>query len=65
MNLKALSTDFHLLCVANITFLLLGSKKLDEGKFERAETDVTGSRAAGQLENILASASGVKLTRPI
>jgi hypothetical protein len=41
------------------------STKLDEDevKVERAETNATGSPAAGQFENVFASAS--KLTRPI
>ncbi len=66
MHLKARSILFHSVYIANSTFSFLSFKKLYEVKVERAETDATGAlQAAGQFEHLLASASGVKLTRPI
>ncbi len=66
MNLKPLYTVFHGRVLATSSkYLFLGLKKMDEVAVERPETGPTRSPAAGQFENISASASGVKLTIPI
>ncbi len=65
MNLKPLSTVFHGRVLSTSSFFNFGFEKNWMRSQWRELKPATRSPAAGQFDNILASASGVKLIIPI